>query len=259
VHPPGTVFQKPYSTGELEIAGYDHAAADARPPAAAPGAAAPGITISQGPALGRRTYQKGLQTFQWKGEDGNDDRLEYDILYRRESDTAWKALKRGLTDTIYVWDTTSVPNGTYIARIVASDAASNPPGLGLTGDLDSMPFDIDNTPPAIRITSVRQDQGRTLVSFEVRDDQSAIQRVDFSIDAERWRPLYPTDGICDSRREHFELVLEGSVHTGSVVIRAVDAMNNVVTARADPTQQNAATPPGGRRASAPIRKDSPRR
>jgi len=257
VHPPGTVFQKPYSTGELEIAGYDNATTDAKPSSASSATIAPGITVSQGPALGRRTYQKGLQTFQWKAEDGNDDKLEYDMLYRREPDTAWKTLKRGLTDTIYVWDTTSVPNGTYIARIVASDAASNPPGLGLVGDLDSTPFDIDNTPPAIRVTAVRQDQGRTAVSFDVRDDQSVIQRVDFSVDAERWRPVYPRDGICDSRQEQFELVLEGGVATGSVVIRAVDAMNNVATARADRPVPNTTTPPGGRRPSSPIRKDGP--
>ena len=132
-----------------------------------------------------------------------------------------------------MWDTTSVPNGTYLVRVVASDVPSNPPGLGLTGDLDSTTFDIDNTPPAHPITSVRQETGRTLVTFEVRDDQSAIQRVDFSVGAERWRPIYPQDGICDSREEQFELTLEGGAPNGGVVIRAVDAMNNVATARGD--------------------------
>jgi hypothetical protein len=247
VQPPGTVFQKPYSTGELEIAGYDSAATDTRPSAPLAPQAATGMSISQGPALGRRTYQKGLQTFQWKADDGNDDRLEYDLLYRRESDTAWRTLKRTLTDTIFVWDTTSVPNGTYIIRIVASDVSSNPPGLGLTGDLDSTPFDIDNTPPAIRITSVGQERGRAVVLFEVRDEQSAIQRVDFSIDAERWRPVYPKDGICDSRVEQFELRLDEGVAAASVVIRAVDAMNNVATAHADAGAPKTTTPPAGRR------------
>jgi sugar lactone lactonase YvrE len=233
VQPPGTVFQKPYSTGELEIAGYDQAASDTKPlmPPAAP--ASPGVSVSQGPALGRRTYQKGLQTLQWKAEDGNDDTLEFDILYRREPETSWKTLKRHVTDTIYVWDTTSVPNGTYVVRIVASDVPVNPPGLGLTGDLDSTPFGIDNTPPTIRVTGTRLDQGKTVVSFDVRDDQSAIERVDFSIGAERWRPLYPKDGICDSRAEQFELVLDGGVSTSNVVLRAVDAMNNTATARAE--------------------------
>ena len=251
VQPPGTVFQKPYSTGELELAGYDQAASDTKPLAPPAAQAAPGVSVSQGVALGRRTYQKGLQTFQWKGEDGNDDKLEYDILYRREPDASWRTLKRALTDTIFVWDTTSVPNGTYVVRIVASDIPVNPPGLGLTGDLDSAPFDVDNTPPAIRVTGVRPAQGRTVVSFEVRDEQSAIQRVDFSVGAERWRPVYPRDGICDSRVEQFELALDGDVATSNVVLRAVDAMNNTATARADAgALQNAAPPPARRQPAA---------
>ena len=87
------------------------------------------------PSLGRRTYQKGLQTLVWKADDENDDDLIYDVLYRREGETAWKALRRALVDPILVWDTTTVPNGTYFIRIVASDAPSNPLGTALSGDM----------------------------------------------------------------------------------------------------------------------------
>ena len=73
------------------------------------------------PALGRRTYQKGLQTFVWKAEDENGDELTFDVLYRREGETAWKLLKGGLTDSILVWDTASAPNGSYVMKVVASD------------------------------------------------------------------------------------------------------------------------------------------
>ena len=48
------------------------------------------------PPLGRRLYQKGLQTFVWKAEDGNNDRLQYDVFYRREGETSWRAIKREL-------------------------------------------------------------------------------------------------------------------------------------------------------------------
>ncbi len=112
IHPPGVVFQKPFSTGEAEIAGFDAGAPDRRPGASA---AQPG---SASPPLGRRGYQKGLQTFLWKAQDPNDDDLSYDVLYRREGETTWKALKRNLTEPLFVWDTTSVPNGTYVVKIV---------------------------------------------------------------------------------------------------------------------------------------------
>ena len=66
--------------------------------------------------------------------------------------------------------------------------------------------------------------------FTVRDEQSPVQRVEYSLDASRWRMVYPKDGIPDSRREEFEVVVEDSEAGRSVIIRATDAMNNVATA-----------------------------
>ena len=70
-----------------------------------------------------------------------------------------------------------------------------------------------------------------MIAFDVRDDHSAVQRVDYSSDGTRWRPIYPQDGICDSRLERFELVVDGD--PANVVIRAVDAMSNIATSRAN--------------------------
>ena len=149
VHPAGTVFQRPFSTGETEIAGFEENTSDGRTASQA-SSAGPGQAPPP-PALGRRIYQKGLQTFVWKAEDDNDDKLQYDVLYRREGETAWKPLHRGLWDPIFVWDTTSVPDGTYFVKIAASDAPSNSPGAALVGELESVSFDIDNTPPRIEV------------------------------------------------------------------------------------------------------------
>ncbi|MBP7571207.1 MAG: SMP-30/gluconolactonase/LRE family protein [Acidobacteria bacterium] len=233
VYPPGIVFQKPFSTGETEIAGFEEGWPDTRPSPAALAAGTPTPSSSQGPALGRRTYQKGLQAFTWKAEDDNDDNLQYDVLYRRETDVAWKTVRRAITDQLFVWDTTSVPNGTYILRIVATDAPSNPPGAALAGEADSVSFDVDNTPPSIQVTGVRRQGDANVIAFEVRDDHAAVQRVDFSNDGTRWRPIYPVDGICDSHVERFELTVDGD--PANVVIRAMDAMSNVSTARANGT------------------------
>jgi hypothetical protein len=125
------------------------------------------------PALGRRAYQKGLLTFVWRAEDDNRDELVYDVSYRREGDTTWKPLKTAESDTILVWDTTSVPNGRYLLRVVASDAPSNSPATALTGAFESQTFDVDNTPPTIAVTSVRRDGPRTIITFEARDEHSA--------------------------------------------------------------------------------------
>jgi hypothetical protein len=228
IHPPGVVFQKPFSTGEAEIAGFDGSATDRRTGQTA------SVPAGSAPPLGRRGYQKGLQTFIWKAQDTNDDDLAYDVFYRREGEITWKALKRNLSDPLFVWDTTSVPNGTYVVKIVASDAPANPPGAALVAERESSTFDIDNTPPTITILGTTRTNGRTAVRFTVRDLDSAVQRVEYALDAERWRPIYPKDGIADSRLEEFELTLETDTADKAIILRAVDAMNNVATGRAEP-------------------------
>jgi hypothetical protein len=228
VHPPGTVFQRPFSTGEPEIAGYQDNSPDGRQAAAA-GEQRPPTP----PALGRRLYQKGLQTLVWKAEDGNDDQLQFDVSYRREGDTTWRVLHRGGWDPIFVWDTTSVPDGTYMVKIAATDAPSNSPANALTGELESASFDIDNTPPRIEIQPPARAGARTAIVFTVTDQQSAVQRVEYSLDASRWRVVHPKDGIPDSRREEFEVLLEDGEAGRSVILRVTDAMNNVATAVAE--------------------------
>lgn len=229
VYPAGTVFQKPYPTGDPDIAGFDDQAPDRR---ILSSSANPGGSSNTSP-LGRRVYQRGLQTFVWRADDDNDDELEYDILYRREGDTSWKSLKNGLRDAIFVWDTTSVPNGTYVVKVVASDQPSNTPGATLEGEYESSAFDIDNAPPIVTVNGSRVDRGRTTILFEVRDDWSAIQKVEYSLDAQRWQVVYPKDGIFDSRLEQFELTLDSDVGTRGLILRAYDAKNNSATARGD--------------------------
>jgi sugar lactone lactonase YvrE len=222
VHPPGVIFQKPFSTGETEIAGFDDEPAERK-------LANSGTTPANAgaPALGRRTYQKGLQTFVWKAEDQNGDDLTYDVLYRREGETSWKVLKSNLTDSILVWDTASAPNGTYVLKVVASDRKSNPEAVALKGERESASFDVDNTPPVVTLSAPRHDGNAIVVQFEVKDADSHITRVDYSVDAQRWISAFPQDGILDGRVEQFSLRLDAAMAGRNLVVRATDAMNNI--------------------------------
>jgi hypothetical protein len=236
VHTPGTVYQRPFPTGEPEIAGFDGDTPDRRAAAQLQGSA------GAGPNIGRRAYEKGLLTFIWRAEDENRDDLVYELQYRREGETAWHSLKQALTDAIFVWDTTSVPNGRYTVRVVASDAPSNSATTALTGDLESTAFDIDNTPPVITVTAVRRDGARSTLLFDVRDDNSAVQKVEYSLDGDRWQAVYPKDGIADSRFEQYELTVPEAQGALGVVLRAADALNNVSSTRG----VTAGAPSGGR-------------
>jgi len=222
VHPPGVVFQKPFSSGETEIAGLDEETQDRRAAANAPGGGG-------APALGRRIFQKSLQTFAWKAEDDNNDELSYDVFYRREGDTSWRVLKTDLRDTLLVWDTSSVPNGTYVLKVLASDRRANPAEVALAGELESSSFEIDNVSPTVQIGAIGRDGARFVVPAEVRDADSAVTRVEYSLDAQRWQTAFPRDGILDARHETFELRLEPEAAGRTLVIRATDALGNVGT------------------------------
>jgi hypothetical protein len=234
VYPPGIVFQKPFPTGDPDLAGFETQTTPERKMAAA---AAASQSMSMSPPVGRRSYQKSLQTLAWRADDENDDELVYDVLYRREGDVTWKALRTGISESILVWDTTTVPNGTYFVKIVASDSPSNPAGTALAGELDSSAFEIDNTPPEIIIKGARVEAGRTIVSFDVKDDHSTVKRVEYSQDGLRWRSAFPVDGIADSREEHYELTIEGELGDRGLTLRASDSMDNVATAHLDPPRR----------------------
>jgi hypothetical protein len=216
------VFQKPFSTGEAEIAGFDDGTVERR--MATTGSQSP---PTGAPSLGRRTYEKGLQTFVWKASDENGDDLAFDVLYRREGETSWKLLKGGLTDSILVWDTASAPNGTYVLKVVASDHKSNSSETALKGERESASFDIDNTPPVVTLGASRREGGTIVVPVEVRDSDSAVTRVEYSLDAQRWQSAFPQDGILDGRQEQLTLRFDPGMAGRTLVVRATDAMNNV--------------------------------
>ena len=214
VHPPGTVFQQAFSSGDPPVAGFDNdAEADSK---------------GQAATLGRQGYRKGIQTFVWEAADGNGDQLEYVVSYRREGETGWRPLRSYLRYTVFAWDSSSVPDGTYRVKVTVSDARSNSPDTALVGERESPVFDIDNSAPRIELATVREESGRAVLPFTVRDDQSAIQLVELSQGDDRWRVVYPTDGIPDGLVERFEVVLTDPGE-GTIIIRATDALRNTVT------------------------------
>jgi hypothetical protein len=230
VHPPGIVFQKPYSTGDPDLAGFDNQSTPDRRLTQAAQNATQGSSAT---SLGRRTYQKGLQTLAWRAEDENGDELAYEVRYRREGDASWKVLRADVQEPILVWDTSTVPNGTYFVKVVASDGPSNAADAALSGELETVAFDVDNTAPELAVGPVRVENARTVVTFDVKDDHSPIQRVECSQDGQQWRGVFPADGIADSRSEHYVVAIDGVLGPRGLTLRATDSMNNVATAQVE--------------------------
>jgi hypothetical protein len=73
----------------------------------------------------------------------------------------------------------------------------------------------------------RREGGSIVIPVEIRDTDSAITRVEYSIDAQRWQSAFPQDGILDGRQEQFLLRFDPAVAGRTLVVRATDTMNNV--------------------------------
>src|SRR5579871_172795 len=188
--------------------------------------------------------QKGSQSVLWTAHDDNEDDLRYTVLYRGENENEWKVLKDKLSEKFYTWDATSLPDGAYYLRVVASDAPSNPTAEALTTARDSERFVIDNTPPTIeRLESSVVAAGRkedsnasqrtAAIKFIARDSTSSIDRAQYSIDGGDWVIIAPISAVSDSLEERYEFTLPEALSPGehSIAVRAYDHFENVGSAK----------------------------
>lgn len=175
---------------------------------------------------------KGYQTVVWDAHDDNDDELTFSIYYRGQGEKEWKLLKKDIEEDFYSWDTTSMPDGSYYLKIVASDARSNPEGQALTAEMTSDRFEVDNTAPTIDNIRAAQSSGEWHVNFTAHDGGSAIARASYSVDAGKWQMVFPVGQLTDAPSEAYDIALSGLApgeHT--VAVRVFDQFENTATAK----------------------------
>lgn len=174
---------------------------------------------------------KGYQTVVWTAHDDNDDELVYSLYYRGEGEKDWKLLKDKIDEDFYSWDTTSMPDGAYYLKLVASDARSNPSDQALSTEMVSDRFQVDNTPPAVE--NIRaEDLGDWHVRFTARDASSAIAHVSYSLDAGQWQTVFPSGQLTDAPSENYDVVLH-DVKPGehTVTVRVFDQFENTASGK----------------------------
>ncbi len=176
--------------------------------------------------------QKGYESVVWTAEDANDDPLEFAVYFRGENETAWKLLKDKLDTHFYSWDTTTMPDGAYYLKIVASDAPGNPSGDGLSSERESDRFEVDNTPPTVTQLTADAGSGTIRVRFQASDSASSVARAQYSLDAEDWVLVFPAGGLSDSLSEKFDFLLT-KVAPGehTVTVRVYDQFDNLASAK----------------------------
>ena len=82
-----------------------------------------------------------MQTITWTATDPQSDTLTYTVYYSPNGGQTWTLLATDLTAPSYLWDTTTVVDGTtYLLKVEASD------GTYTGGDHSNTPFTIANEP-----------------------------------------------------------------------------------------------------------------
>jgi len=179
------------------------------------------------------TQQKGYQSILWSAHDDNDDDLRYAVYFRGESEHDWKLLKDNLDQKFYSWDTTTMPDGAYYLKIVASDAPSNPPAAALKTERESERFEVDNTPPIIEHISANPIDLETFeFRFMASDQTSSIEKAQYTVDGGDWILVAPDAGISDAKIETYYFTVSGlSRGEHTIAVHAYDKFENVGAAK----------------------------
>jgi len=134
--------------------------------------------------------------------------------------------------TSFNWDTTKVPDGKYLIKVVASDRISNAVDY-LTEEKTVGPIVVANKPPKITIakkeTKVSKD-GTVTIEGLATDEQVAIVGVQFKIDNGEWMAAAASDGMFDSSVEAFTATT-GTLGKGkhTIEIKAINAAGSSVS------------------------------
>ncbi|HEX9653082.1 MAG TPA: hypothetical protein VGA99_05185, partial [bacterium] len=177
---------------------------------------------------GRKSFQKGYRSLSWKSRDDNSDNLSFDIFYASPDHPTWKILVKDFRGSVYSWDSELMPDGDYVVKIIAKDGLSNPPALALNSEKVSQPFKVDNSGPKVSDVNVIKGEKAAKITFTVEDERSLVSTVEYGLNVDEWKLLYPVDGICDSKLERFEISIDKSLKGSQpLVIKAKDELGNI--------------------------------
>jgi hypothetical protein len=185
---------------------------------------------------------KGYQTVLWSAHDDNDDELSFTIYYRGEGEQNWRLLKGKIAEPYYSWDTTTMPDGSYYLKIVASDSPSNPAGEALTSERESDRFEVVNTPPRIENLRANASTSPAKVSFDGVASSGALGRAAYSLDGGDWQVIFPVGLLSDSPKETYEIQLP-SLPAGqhTVAVQISDRFENTAVAKTTISISNGVT------------------
>lgn len=175
---------------------------------------------------GKKLYRKGFRTVSWKGTDLNGDLLRYDLDLLPSSSGPALPLRRDVEDSWFSFDTSALPDGRYRCRVTVSDRVGNAEGEDLSATEETELFVVDNSPPALAVSSARSEKESVVLTVSATDALSPVVKAEGAVNADRWRVLSAEDGVADSLAERFLLRVPRPAGPSVLAIRVVDASGN---------------------------------
>jgi hypothetical protein len=179
--------------------------------------------------------------------DDNGDDLMFAVWYRGIGEANWRLMKEKISEKVYSFDSSLLPDGRYELKVVASDAPEHTDSEALTGERVSEVFVVDTTPPvpgALTATMIAGTPAPTRpmihATLEARDATSPIAHAEYSLDAGPWQYLEPVGKVSDSLTERYDFTVTVPAATAPLAdskehvlaVRVYDRYENVVAVKA---------------------------
>ncbi len=164
----------------------------------------------------------------WSASDPNDDELTFSLFVRKDDWKDWVLLEENLEKKDYEWDTTGVPAGMYRVKVVASDRKDNSAEDCLSATRISAAVPVAHVPPTVTLKLAGFDGDRAVLEATASDPLVRLTEASFAVNGKKWASVFPTDGLFDSKTEHFRFQTD-ALRPGTyvVVLRVRDAAGNV--------------------------------
>src|SRR5262249_26187595 len=118
--------------------------------------------------------------------------------------------KPGVTrESSLAWDTTAVPDGIYLIKVIASDKASNPSDP-LSAEKVSEPVIVVNQPPVLFIppAAIQSTPDKRVVVTGLCQARVTLKGAQYRVDEGDWQAIDAADGIWDSGLEQWRFTTD---------------------------------------------------
>lgn len=164
----------------------------------------------------------------WSASDPNDDELTYSLYVRKDGWKDWVLIEENLQKKDYDWDTSGMPAGVYQVKLVATDRKDNSAADCLTATRISAAVPVAHVPPTVTLKVGGFEGDHAVLEASATDPLVRLTEASFAVNGKKWVNIFPTDGLFDSKTEHFRFQTN-ALRPGTyvVVLRVRDAAGNV--------------------------------